>query len=129
MNRKTCPNVAGVWEHQRRVPAVAWLKVNYTLGADYWTDERLEGCAVTSSAPCIAGGGRGKDRELRNRSQPHRPRRIRLTRASVGPSQSGRTWNTRNNRQIGTVGRDLVALQPFKLSNTVSRICRSIRRP
>jgi len=36
--------------------ATSWLKFNYTLGADYAADERLEGCAITSSAPCIEGG-------------------------------------------------------------------------
>src|SRR6267143_4781114 len=32
-----------------------WLKINYTLGADYATDERLEGCPSSTSAPCIRG--------------------------------------------------------------------------
>src|SRR5207248_2876054 len=35
--------------------ATSWLKVNYTLGADYAADERLEGCAITSASPCVEG--------------------------------------------------------------------------
>jgi len=35
--------------------AADWLRVNYTLGADYSNDERLEGCPISSSDVCFAG--------------------------------------------------------------------------
>src|SRR5947208_1785151 len=34
---------------------LGWLKINYSLGADYAADERLEGCPVSSAAPCQVG--------------------------------------------------------------------------
>src|SRR5438477_369791 len=34
---------------------VGWLRINYALGADYATDERLDGCPVRSASPCSAG--------------------------------------------------------------------------
>src|SRR5437867_1284964 len=35
--------------------AMSWLKFNYTLGADYANDERLEGCPISSSDVCNLG--------------------------------------------------------------------------
>src|SRR2546426_11930673 len=35
--------------------ATSWLKIDYTLGADYANDERLEGCAISSSDVCNGG--------------------------------------------------------------------------
>src|SRR4029077_12520034 len=101
---------------------LAWLKVNYTLGADYWTDERLEGCPVSSSAPCIFG--RVIEGKIVNFTIDHNL--TATANYTINPSLSGtvtlgQNLNTRNNRQLGTVGRNLVALQPFKLSNTVTQ--------
>jgi len=101
---------------------VAWLKVNYTLGADYWTDERLEGCPVSSASPCIAG--RVVEGKIVNYQIDHN-----LTATATytinpdlgGTVTVGQNLDTRNNRQLGSVGRTLVALQPFKLSNTVTQ--------
>jgi TonB-linked SusC/RagA family outer membrane protein len=101
---------------------VAWLKINYTLGADYWTDERLEGCAVTSSAPCIAG--RVVEGKVVNYSIDHNltaTANYQVNPDLGGTVTLGQNLSTRNNRSLGTVGRTLVALQPFKLSNTVTQ--------
>ena len=99
---------------------VSWLKINYTLGADYATDERLEGCPVSSSSPCIAG--RVIEGKIVNYLIDHNL--TATANYTISPTLSGtitlgQNLNTRNNRQLGTVGRGLVALQPFKLSNTV----------
>jgi TonB-linked SusC/RagA family outer membrane protein len=101
---------------------VAWLKVNYTLGADYWTDERLEGCPVSSASPCTFG--RVVEGKIVNYQIDHN-----LTATATytinedlgGALTLGQNLDARNNRQLGTVGRTLVALQPFKLSNTVTQ--------
>ncbi len=101
---------------------VAWLKVNYTLGADYWTDERLEGCPVSSASPCTFG--RVVEGKIVNYQIDHN-----LTATATytinpdlgGTITLGQNLDARNNRQLGTVGRTLVALQPFKLSNTVTQ--------
>src|SRR5690242_4385953 len=99
---------------------VAWLKLNYTLGADYWTDERLEGCPVSSASPCIFG--RVVEGKIVNYSIDHNL--TATANYTINPNLGGtvtlgQNLSTRNNRELGTVGRDLVALQPFKLSNTV----------
>jgi TonB-linked SusC/RagA family outer membrane protein len=101
---------------------VAWLKVNYTLGADYATDERLEGCPVSSASPCIEG--RVIEGKIVNYTIDHN-----LTATATytvnpdlgGSVTVGQNLNTRNQRELGTVGRTLVALQPFKLANTVTQ--------
>jgi len=101
---------------------VAWLKVNYTLGADYWTDERLEGCPVSSASPCTFG--RVVEGKIVNYQIDHN-----LTATATytinenlgGAVTLGQNLDARTNRQLGTVGRTLVALQPYKLSNTVTQ--------
>lgn len=101
---------------------VPWLKFNYTLGADYWTDERLEGCPVSSASPCIFG------RVIEGKIISYQIDHNLTATASytVNPNLGGtftvgQNLDTRNQRLLGTVGRDLIALQPFRLSNTVSQ--------
>jgi TonB-linked SusC/RagA family outer membrane protein len=101
---------------------ISWLKINYTLGADYTTDERLEGCPVSSASPCIAG--RVIEGKIVNYILDHN---LTATASyTINPSLGGsitlgQNLNTRNTRELGTVGRTLVALQPFKLANTVTQ--------
>src|ERR1043166_4702219 len=99
-----------------------WLKINYTLGADYATDERLEGCATSSSAPCITG--RVVEGKIINYLIDHNITATATYAISPdlgGTVTVGQNLNTRNQRQLGTVGRDLVGLRPYKLSNTVKQ--------
>ena len=101
---------------------VAWLKLNYTLGADYSADERLEGCPVSSAAPCNIG--RTVEGKIVNYQIDHN-----LTGTATytinpdfgGTVTLGQNLDTRNTRLLGTVGRTYIALQPFKLSNTVTQ--------
>src|ERR1700694_634046 len=102
--------------------ASTWLRVNYTLGADYSNDERLEGCPISSSDVCFAG--RVIEGKLVNYQVDHS-----LT-ATVnyhvndnlgGTVTLGQNLNARNFRQLGNVGRTLITSQPFKVSNPVSR--------
>jgi TonB-linked SusC/RagA family outer membrane protein len=102
--------------------ATPWLKVNYTLGADYSADERVEGCAITSAAPCIQG--RVIEGKIVNYTIDHNltaTATYTLNENFGGSITLGQNLNTRNQRQLGNVGRILVAPQPFKASNTVSR--------
>ena len=92
-----------------------WLKVNYTLGSDYAADERLEGCAITSAAPCIEG--RVIEGKIINYSIDHNltaTATYTLNPSFGGTVTVGQNLNTRNQRQLGNVGRSLVAPQPFK---------------
>src|SRR5690349_19761688 len=101
---------------------ISWLKVNYTLGADYTTDERLEGCPITTSSPCI--DGRVVEGKIVNYQLDHNltaTADYTLNERMSGSVTIGQNLNTRNQRQLGTVGRQLVAAQPFKLANTVSQ--------
>jgi TonB-linked SusC/RagA family outer membrane protein len=99
-----------------------WLKLNYSLGADYWTDERVEGCPVSSAAPCAIG--RVVEGKIVNYAIDHN-----LTATAtytINPDLSGQVTvgqnlDTRNVRQLGGVGRGFIALQPFKLTNTVTQ--------
>jgi hypothetical protein len=102
--------------------ATAWLRLNYTLGADYSNDERLEGCPISSSDVCFAG--RVIDGKLVNYQIDHSL--TATANYNVNPNFGGtvtlgQNLNTRNFRQLGNVGRTLITGQPFKLSNTVSR--------
>jgi TonB-linked SusC/RagA family outer membrane protein len=100
----------------------AWLKVNYTLGADYAGDERLEGCPVSTSAPCIEG--RVIEGKIVNYVIDHNltaTANYTLGSDFGGTFTLGQNLNSRNQRQLGTVGRTLIGQQPFKLFNTVGQ--------
>ena len=100
---------------------IAWLKFNYTLGADYATDERVSGCPVSSASPCTTGRIiAGKiityqlDHNLTGTAS------YTLSPDFGGTVTIGQNLNTRNTRVLSGVGRVFVALQPFKLSNAVN---------
>jgi TonB-linked SusC/RagA family outer membrane protein len=99
-----------------------WLKVNYTLGADYGTDERLEGAPQASSD--VSAGGRITEGAITNFELDHNlsgTATWTLSPSIGGTFTLGQNLNIRNNRQLSVVGRTLVAPKPYKLSNTVNR--------
>ena len=102
--------------------ATSWLRLNYTLGADYANDERLEGCAISSSDVC--NGGRVIEGKVVNYQIDHN---LTATASyTVNPHVSGavtvgQNLSSQNNRNLFAVGRGLVAPTPYKLSNTVAR--------
>src|SRR5256885_10294265 len=103
------------------VPA-PWVKVNYTLGADYSNDERLEGAPQSSTPPQV--GGRVTEGKLINYQIDHNltaTAYYTLSPRFGGTVTLGQNLNTRNVRQLANVGRTLIAPLPYKLSNTVSR--------
>jgi TonB-linked SusC/RagA family outer membrane protein len=103
------------------VPA-SWLKFNYTLGGDYSNDERLEGGAQQSSIPEV--GGRITEGKVVTYQIDHNltgTASYRLSQNLAGSVTLGQNLNSRNVRQLANVGRILIAPQPFKLDNTVSR--------
>ena len=102
--------------------AADWLRVNYTLGADYSNDERLEGCPISSSDVCFAG--RVIEGKLVNYQIDHNlsaTAKYQLNPNIGGTVTLGQNLNSRNFRQLGNVGRTLITAKPFKVSNTVSR--------
>jgi TonB-linked SusC/RagA family outer membrane protein len=102
--------------------ATDWLKINYVLGGDYYTDERLEGIPQGSTAPAPAG--RVTEGKIVNYELNHN---LTATAShTFSPSFSGtftlgNTLDDRNYRQLSDVGRTLVASQPYNLINTVNR--------
>jgi TonB-linked SusC/RagA family outer membrane protein len=102
--------------------ATDWLKFAYVLGADYYTDERLEGVPQGSTTPAPAG--RITEGKIVNYELNHN---LTATAShTFSPSFSGtftlgNTLDDRHNRQLSDVGRTLVAAQPFNLLNTITR--------
>jgi TonB-linked SusC/RagA family outer membrane protein len=109
-------NVNAEW-----LPAT-WLRVNYTLGGDYATDERLEGAPQASSD--VSAGGRVTEGSITNFELDHNltgTATWTLSPSIGGTFTLGQNLSISNNRQLSVVGRTLVAPQPYKLSNTVNR--------
>jgi len=102
--------------------ASSWLKFNYTLGADYTSDERLEGCPISSSDVCNLG--RVIEGKLVNYQIDHNltgTANYTLTSQVSGSVTLGQNLSSQNTRNLFAVGRQLVAPTPYKLSNTVER--------
>jgi TonB-linked SusC/RagA family outer membrane protein len=100
---------------------VPWLRINYTLGADYSADERLEGLPVSSSS---FTDGRVVEGKIVNYQIDHNltaTANFTVNENLGGTFTLGQNLDTRNNRQLGGVGRTLIAPVPFRLSNTVTR--------
>lgn len=101
---------------------MTWLKVNYTLGGDYATDERLEGAPQASSD--VSAGGRVTEGSITNFELDHNlagTATWTLSSSVAGTLTLGQNLSISNNRQISVVGRTLVAPKPYRLSNTVNR--------
>jgi TonB-linked SusC/RagA family outer membrane protein len=99
-----------------------WLKVSYTLGADYSNDERLEGAPQASSD--VSAGGRVTEGTITNFELDHNlagTATWTLSPSVAGTVTLGQNLSISNNRQLSVVGRTLVAPRPYKLSNTVNR--------
>ena len=102
--------------------ATGWLKFNYTLGADYSNDERLEGCPAECSGGSVGGTViEGKivdyqlDHNLTSTASWRRGENL------AGTFTAGQNLNARNYRTFSVVGRQLIAPQPFAISNTLQR--------
>jgi len=102
--------------------AMSWLRFNYTLGADYTSDERLEGCPISSSDVCNLG--RVIEGKLVNYQIDHNltgTANYTLTPRVSGSVTLGQNLSSQNTRNLFAVGRQLVAPTPYKLANTVER--------
>jgi TonB-linked SusC/RagA family outer membrane protein len=102
--------------------ANAWLKFNYTLGADYSNDERVEGCPAECSD--VATGGRITEGRLTDYQLDHNLTGTASWHMNTnlgGTVTLGQNLNSRNYRTFSVVGRTLIAPQPFSILNTLSR--------
>jgi TonB-linked SusC/RagA family outer membrane protein len=97
-----------------------WLKFNYTLGADYTNDERLEGCPAECSD--VGAGGRVVQGKLTTYQIDHNltaTARYTVNENIGGSLTLGQNLNSREFRSLGIVGRQLIAIRPFLPSNTI----------
>jgi TonB-linked SusC/RagA family outer membrane protein len=99
-----------------------WLKFNYSLGADYTNDERLEGCPAECSD--VAAGGRITEGKVINYQIDNSLTATASHKFSdaIGANLTvGHNLNARNFRTFSVVGRTLIAPTPFSILNTLSR--------
>lgn len=102
--------------------ANSWLRFNYTLGADYSNDERLEGCPQECSD--VATGGRITEGKVINYEIDHNltgTANWTVNEDVKGTFTAGQNLNSRNYRTMAVVGRTLIVPQPFSLLNTLTR--------
>ena len=99
-----------------------WLTIQYTGGADYYADERLEGIPLTSSN---LGGGAGAVRraDFVNLLLDHNL--LGTFRKTFNPNVDatltlGQNLTSTRFRQLYTAGLGLIAPEPFQLDNTIS---------
>ena len=109
-------NVNAAWQ------ALNWLRVNYTLGADYYGDDRLEGRPYQSSGSPTAGtvtrwqfSERIIDHNLLATGE------YALGSSITGAVTAGQNLNETRFRQVYVVGNSLIAPTPLKLENTTDR--------
>jgi TonB-linked SusC/RagA family outer membrane protein len=99
-----------------------WLRVAYTLGADYANDDRLEALPQASSG--AASGGVVTRWQFYDRILDHNlvaTAEYTLSPQVFGSVSVGQNLNDTWFRQIYVTGRGLIAPAPFKLSNTLTR--------
>jgi TonB-linked SusC/RagA family outer membrane protein len=100
----------------------SWLKLNYTLGADYSNDERLEGCPAECSGGSVGGTVvEGKIVDYQIDHNLTATAQWRYSDAINGTLTLGQNLNARTYRTFSVVGRNLVAAQPFAIGNTLNR--------
>ena len=98
-----------------------WLDFRYILGADYYTDHRLEGLPMSSSDRPT---GRVISADFTNYSLDGTltgTGRFTFTNEFNGTFTLGQNLNSRRYRQLYVTGFDMVAPEPFQLDNTVTR--------
>jgi TonB-linked SusC/RagA family outer membrane protein len=99
----------------------SWLQANWTLGADYSSDDRTD--AFGQAASGLAGGQMQRwqyyDRQIDHNLSVTGTRQ--LTTDIAGSLTLGQNLNEQYFRQILVTGLTWIAPKPFKLSNTVSR--------
>ena len=104
-----------------------WLRANYTLGADYNNDERMEGlpwASASSQVTDLANGSviRGY---VRNFSVDHNltaTANYNVSPEWAGTVTVGQNVSSRTQRLASVTGLGLIAPQPFNITNTSSQL-------
>jgi TonB-linked SusC/RagA family outer membrane protein len=101
---------------------LTWLTLNYTLGADYTSDDRTEAYPVSASG--AQAGGQLERWQFYDRIIDHNltaTAEFDLTPSITGSVTAGQNLNEQYFRQVDVFARTWIAPTPFKLQNTVSR--------
>ncbi|HKV51191.1 MAG TPA: SusC/RagA family TonB-linked outer membrane protein [Gemmatimonadaceae bacterium] len=100
--------------------ALDWLKFKEVFGADYYTDQRLDGIPFTSSGQPTGSVIEG---DLKNYILDHNLTATMTHTFSPSASANltvGQNLNSTSFRQIFVTGKSLVSAQPFTLGNTTN---------
>jgi TonB-linked SusC/RagA family outer membrane protein len=97
-----------------------WLSVNETLGADYYSDWRLESLPLTSGNDAVGNVTRN---DINNLEIDHNL--IATAKHTFGTNTDltftvGQNLNSRRLRQIYSFGEQLIAPTPYNLQNTIT---------
>lgn len=98
-----------------------WLTARYTLGADYYADERLEGIPLTSSNP--GGAGQVNRVDFTNLVIDHNLTATGTRTFSenlAGSLTLGQNLSSTRHRRFFGTGTGLIASRPFQLDNIIS---------
>lgn len=98
-----------------------WLTARYTLGADYYGDERLEGLPLTSSFS--GGAGQVNRANFTNLVVDHNliATATRTLSQNLGGSLTlGQNLSSNRHRRFFATGTGLIASRPFQLDNVIS---------
>ncbi|MEO7082955.1 MAG: SusC/RagA family TonB-linked outer membrane protein, partial [Gemmatimonadaceae bacterium] len=112
---RTTANVSAEYQ-----PAL-WLKINETLGGDYYGDTQMTGYALTASD---FPKGRVQRTTAERLQIDHNLVATALHTFSQNASGSltlGQNLNSRRVRDLSVTGSDLIAPQPFAINNTVTQ--------
>ncbi|MEP6491762.1 MAG: SusC/RagA family TonB-linked outer membrane protein [bacterium] len=101
--------------------ATLWLKINYTLGGDYYGDTQMTGYALTAS-------DFPKGRVQRTTAERLQVDHNLVATANhtfndnfAGTFTLGQNLNSRRQRDLSVTGSDLIAPLPFAINNTVTQ--------
>jgi hypothetical protein len=101
--------------------ALDWLRVQYTLGGDYYSDSRLEALPITSAGDPFGNVTRF---DLNNLEIDHNliaAAKHAFRNDEINTTLTvGQNLNSRRNRQLYTFGEQLIAPTPLSLNNTTS---------
>jgi TonB-linked SusC/RagA family outer membrane protein len=108
--------------------ATDWLRLQYTLGGDYYNDSRLEALPVTSAADA---NGNVTRLDINNLEIDHNlilsAKRAFLNDNIATTLTLGQNLNSRRYRQLFNFGEQLIAPSPFSMNNTVSVTSRELK--
>jgi TonB-linked SusC/RagA family outer membrane protein len=107
-------NINAVWD------ALDWLNIKETFGLDYYTDERLEALALTSSSEPDGSVSQADYKNTELDQNLTATASHTFTPSFAGTLTLGQNLNSRNFRQLYVNGITLVAPQPLILNNTIT---------